>query len=252
MHRDLIFLHWMMVLLFAVAVSAVITRELLPAGHVARPMMRTGHMAAGQLILVLGLLRLLVRLRHPPPTRDGGSASLRWLSGGVLVLFYGVMLAQPLTGLMFLQAGDKTVKFLGLALPRVMPSDPQLHFDLKDAHAYIGKAFYVLFALHLVAALWHHFFLQDGSLRAMLRLRSGAAAPGAAAAPAASARPASLDTPALRRQMVDLVDAGRSPAQLAAEHGCSAGDIATWVAQAAAAKGAAMSPTEADPGPRVH
>ena len=40
-----------------------------------------------------------------------------------------------------------------------------------------------------------------------------------------------------RRQMVELVQAGRTPAQLAREFSCSAQTISTWVAQAAADSG---------------
>ena len=40
-----------------------------------------------------------------------------------------------------------------------------------------------------------------------------------------------------RHQMVDLVQAGRTPAQLAREFKCSAQSISTWVAQAAADNG---------------
>lgn len=40
-----------------------------------------------------------------------------------------------------------------------------------------------------------------------------------------------------RQQMIELVQAGRTPAQLAREFECSAQSIATWVAQAAADHG---------------
>ncbi len=40
-----------------------------------------------------------------------------------------------------------------------------------------------------------------------------------------------------RQQMIELVQAGRTPAQLAREFGVSAQSISTWVAQAAADKG---------------
>ena len=40
-----------------------------------------------------------------------------------------------------------------------------------------------------------------------------------------------------RRQMVELVQAGRTPSQLAREFGCTAQSISTWVAQAAADSG---------------
>ena len=40
-----------------------------------------------------------------------------------------------------------------------------------------------------------------------------------------------------RRQMIELVMAGRKPAQLAREFGCTPQSISTWVAQAAAESG---------------
>lgn len=40
-----------------------------------------------------------------------------------------------------------------------------------------------------------------------------------------------------RQQMIELVQTGRTPAQLAREFDCSAQSIATWVAQAAADRG---------------
>ncbi len=40
-----------------------------------------------------------------------------------------------------------------------------------------------------------------------------------------------------RQQMVELVEAGRTPAQLAREFDCSAQSITNWVAQAAADRG---------------
>ena len=40
-----------------------------------------------------------------------------------------------------------------------------------------------------------------------------------------------------RRQMVELVRAGRTPTQLAREFSCRAQSISTWVAQAAADNG---------------
>jgi transposase len=40
-----------------------------------------------------------------------------------------------------------------------------------------------------------------------------------------------------RRQMVELVQSGRTPAQLAREFDCSAQSISTWVAQDAADRG---------------
>ena len=47
-----------------------------------------------------------------------------------------------------------------------------------------------------------------------------------------------------RRRMVELVQVGRSPTQLAREFDCSAQSISTWVAQAAAGSGKPVRGTD--------
>jgi cytochrome b561 len=78
------------------------------------------------------------------------------------------MFAQPVLGVLSMQAGDKTVVFLGWALPKLMDSDPAVYFVLKDVHKWIGNSFYFLIGMHALGALWHHFVLKDDSLRGML------------------------------------------------------------------------------------
>jgi cytochrome b561 len=70
-----------------------------------------------------------------------------------------------------MQAGDKDVVFFNWILPRLIDSNPELHFTLKDAHKIVATAFYLLFAMHMVGALVHHFVVKDGTLQRMFRLR---------------------------------------------------------------------------------
>lgn len=168
---DLVLLHWLMALLFLLAIGGIVGRGLLPSGHPVRPWLRNAHMLIGQLIFVFAVLRLLVRLRSPVRPLAGLSRGAVWAGRAVHGLLYGVMLAQPLSGVLFMQAGDKTVSFLGLPLPAVVASDPERHFQLKDAHVLLGQAFYALLVLHVVAALWHHWVLKDDTLSRMLDLR---------------------------------------------------------------------------------
>lgn len=168
---DLVLLHWMVALLFVLAITGIVGRGLLPSGHAWRPGMRSMHVVVGQVIFLLALVRVVVRLRSGMPHLDGAPAWSVWIRRVAHGLLYAVMLGQPLTGVMFMQAGDKTVSLFGLALPTFMPSDPQLHFQLKDLHVFVGNAFYALIALHVLAALWHHGIRRDDTLRRMLVLR---------------------------------------------------------------------------------
>jgi hypothetical protein len=91
-----------------------------------------------------------------------------WAARGLHALLYVVMLAQPVTGLLFMQAGDKTVSLAGITWPTLVPSDAELHFQLKDLHILTGQVLYALIALHVAAALWHHHVRRDDTLRRML------------------------------------------------------------------------------------
>jgi Prokaryotic cytochrome b561 len=89
-------------------------------------------------------------------------------------LLYAALLAQPVTGLLFMQAGDKTVSLAGLSWPMLVGSDAELHFQLKDLHVLTGQALYALIGLHVAAALWHHHVRRDDTLRRMLPWRRAA------------------------------------------------------------------------------
>lgn len=252
LHRDTVLLHWMVALLFVLALTGVLGRNALTAGDPLRPLLRSMHILAGQVIFVFALMRAWVRWRHPMPSTVATTPAARlsrWAANGVHGLLYGVMFAQPITGVLFLQAGDKTVAFFGLALPMLVPSNPALHFQIKEFHQFIGNSFYALIAMHVAGALWHHLVLKDHTLRRMLTLRA-AAAPALAPAPA-GATDDEL-SPAIRRRMVELVLAGRSPAQVAAAFGCTAQMVSQWVAQATGERALAPSPLQPTVQAAVH
>ena len=163
-----IFLHWLILLLFVTALTGIEFREVVASGDPWRRTLRATHIFTGQLIFVFALLRLFLRLKFPvPPVPDVS----RWMALSALAvhgLLYVVMFAQPVLGVLSMQAGDKTVVFVGWALPKIMASDPEVYFALKDIHKWLGNSFYMLFAMHAIGALWHHYVLKDDTLRNML------------------------------------------------------------------------------------
>lgn len=166
-----IFLHWLIFLFFVTALTGIEIREVVPSGDPLRRTLRATHIFTGQLIFFFALLRVFVRLKFPVPPTPHVSRWMVWAALAVHGLMYMVMFAQPMLGVLSMQAGDKTVMFLGSALPKLVASDPELYFTLKDFHKWVGNSFYFLVALHALGALWHHFVLKDDSLRSMLTRR---------------------------------------------------------------------------------
>jgi len=135
------------------------------------------HKWVGVTVLILSAARLAWRLGHPPPTLPATlSASqlrLAHLSHGLLyVLFF----AAPLTGwLLGSASGIKTV-YLGLvALPDVVAKDKALAGVLREAHKWINYTMADVIAVHVAAALKHHFHDRDEVLRRMLPPGPGSA-----------------------------------------------------------------------------
>ena len=164
-----IFLHWLMFLLFITALTGIEYRDILPAGDPLKRTLRYIHIYTGQLIFVFAVLRVFLRFRYPVPPASHGVLWMAWSALLVHGLMYVVMFVQPITGVLFMQAGDKQLSWFGWVLPQLIGSDPVVHFMLKEIHQWVGNTFYFLALTHAMGALWHHFVLKDSSLRNMLK-----------------------------------------------------------------------------------
>jgi cytochrome b561 len=91
---------------------------------------------------------------------------------------YALLLLQPSLGFLHSNAaGEPVVYFLG-TIPSLLAPDRVLARQLFMAHDFVAKILSGLIALHVVAALFHHFVRSDDVLRTMLprrRLPSSAA-----------------------------------------------------------------------------
>ncbi len=123
----------------------------------------TLHKSLGLLLLALTLARLVLRRVHATST-DARTAQLgRGARIGHAAL-YGLLLAMPISGLLF------NAKPLNLFWLVSLPPLP-LGDDVRQlAKAFHGYAQYALFALilgHAGFALWHHYVRKDGVLTGM-------------------------------------------------------------------------------------
>ena len=164
-------LHWLIFAAVLLAYVSINIKGWLPRGDALRVSMIEAHFAAGLAVLLLIGPRLLLRLRRgappviPPVRRE--LHVVGHITHGLLYLF---LIVQPLLGLAAVQlAGHAVWLPFGLSIPAVLGhGDPALAHGIKTIHEDLGDIFYWVIGLHIAAALWHHSFRGDDTLRRML------------------------------------------------------------------------------------
>lgn len=131
------------------------------------------HKWAGITVLVLSLLRLLWRLSHEPPTLPPAIALAmpkwqHWAHHGTHAVLYVLFFLVPLIGWAYSSAAGFSIVWFGvLPLPDFVPVDKALAELIKPWHKLSAFALMGLVALHIAAALKHHFVDRDGLLTRM-------------------------------------------------------------------------------------
>ncbi len=116
------------------------------------------HISFGLTVLLLMLARLALRLQHTPPALPAEIPALErraaWVSHR---LFYLLLFAMPVFGIVFEEARQRTVTWFGiLLLPQFLPLDKPLGHVFAGLHFWGGMALIVLLAAHVAAVVHHH------------------------------------------------------------------------------------------------
>jgi cytochrome b561 len=162
-------LHWITaaLVLFMLPLGVVIANEW--GGPLQDPLYNL-HRSIGTVIIPLVILRLGYRLMHPPlplpedipPLQQSAAHATHW---GL----YALLIVQPFVGWIATSAYRAPIIVFGLfELPPIWPQDRPLSERLFVVHALIGAAIAGLAALHIGAALYHHFVRKDGVLMRMI------------------------------------------------------------------------------------
>jgi cytochrome b561 len=133
------------------------------------------HKSIGLSILALVLLRLAWRLSQRPP-REVPMPNLQLAASRLShFLLYVLILALPLSGWLFNSAANFPLEWFGLihvpSLTRGL--DPVLKAFALRAHVVLFWVLVAVVAIHVFAALWHHYRQRDDVLVRMLPARRG-------------------------------------------------------------------------------
>jgi len=128
------------------------------------------HRSVGLTIWLLTLFRLAWRhfAKYPDWPSDM-SQTMRVAAAASEYALYALLLAQPILGVLQTNAhGDHVNLFFIGQLPALIEKNRPLAQQLLSAHKAVGFSLLGLIALHVSAALFHHFWRRDDTLTAML------------------------------------------------------------------------------------
>ena len=161
-------MHWLMVLVFMGIFIAVNLIDVFPKGSDSRQLAKNIHFSLGLLVFGLFWLRVAFRLMGntpaivpAPPAWQEKLAKLGHLA------LYAIMVLMPLVGWAALSAFGKPIPFFGMELPALMAENKELGRTIMEAHELGGNLAYFLIGGHALAALYHHYFMKDNTLRRM-------------------------------------------------------------------------------------
>lgn len=162
-------LHWLLAVMIVATFSFGVYMTDLPMSP-SRLKLYNYHKWAGVTILALSAARLLWRLWHPAPTLPTTMPGWqRMASHGTHMALYGLFFAVPLLGWAYSSAAGFPIVWLGLVpLPDFVGKDRELSELIKPFHGLSAWLLAGLVALHVAAALKHHFIDKDTVLARML------------------------------------------------------------------------------------
>ena len=165
-------MHWLMLLLLIGVYACIELHGMLPKGSSERAVVKTWHFMLGLTVFGLVFIRLAIRFVTPAPRLLPQIAAWqRHLAGLMHGVLYAVLIVMPVLGWTTLSAKGGVIPFFGLELPPLIGADREFGHQLEKIHETIGTLGYYLIGLHAAAALYHHYFVRDDTLRRMLPQR---------------------------------------------------------------------------------
>ena len=161
--------HWGLALLVLAQVLLITAHEA-TEGPMSREFVQV-HKALGLTVLALTLARIGWRLANPALPMPVGTPNWQRIAARVShVGFYVLLIAIPLMGWVASSAGGRDITWFGVFNWPLLPVEQSrdLAGTFMDLHRAGVKILYVLLAVHVLAALKHHFVDRDNVLHRMI------------------------------------------------------------------------------------
>ena len=163
------FLHWTIVVLIIAQYFVAEAADELPDG-IEKLSLLTRHKSLGMLVLILAVVRIGWKLANRgTPAPVSMPAWQRRAAAASHGLLYLLILLQPLSGWAMSSAANYPVTLFGwFQFPALVAPSHDLHEGLEELHEVLFYALAVVALLHAAAAVYHHAWMKDDTLRRML------------------------------------------------------------------------------------
>ena len=157
-------LHWLMALLILLTIPAGLIMVQPGLDRSFQNGLFIYHKNVGVLLILLIIVRLVWRLRNPPPAKPPSLAPLQArIAEFTHIAIYGLLFLVPIAGYVRVKAGGFPIESLdALNVPSLVPRSEALAEMAKTVHYGSGLLLMALIALHIGAGLFHGIVKQDG------------------------------------------------------------------------------------------
>jgi cytochrome b561 len=165
--------HWVMVILIVTVGVLGLLHDSWPKGTQA--FWINIHAVTGLLVWLLIMARLRWRIAHRPPALPPETDELsRRLSYAVHLLMYLLILVIPVLGIVTFIWHGRVFDFGLFKVDAGVRRDRAVFHPTEEIHGYLAYALFTLIGIHVLGALWQHFFRRNRILARMWPARRAA------------------------------------------------------------------------------
>ena len=126
------------------------------------------HNSLGILIFLLAIIRVFWKWVNIMPDPLPSKKIFMKLATLIHVFFYILFFLIPITGYLLTNLQGDTVSFFGNIFPNILNKNIDLKYYVHIIHEVLGKIILVMFVLHVIGALYHHYWLKDNTLKRII------------------------------------------------------------------------------------
>ena len=130
---------------------------------------RADHATAGIIVTFLFILRIILRYNHGAPKLPESMPNWQIYSAKIgHYSLYVLMFGLIISGISMASFASDPIVVFGLDLSFATHNQSNFHL-IRDLHEFCTNAIILLIAIHILAAIYHHFFANDDTTLKMLK-----------------------------------------------------------------------------------